>query len=331
MIDTVCLTLPVRMHPPADMMALGFSAACRHPTPDCSHPARWKFHPPKKPHLIWSEAPDHSHWLSLTGSLPRFMFGSNVYLLCSDDELRTCLEGVSHYVSDAAQVNFDCLSANVARVDYSHNWKLTNELVNQYLWALRGISLPRMRKTLIDNSTVQLSNKAQTICFYDKFGERLAISAAPTEREAAKGILRLEIRFNDNRSCQRHSQRMGLADRKAEALLTDRVAKRTITSALQRLGLDKAISADSKRLQMLRSYCGENRAKFFRLAGFLASCDAYGSDNLVQLGYCSYTDYRRKLAEVKASGALYVTEGPASLPPLSLVEVPETFNSSEAA
>jgi hypothetical protein len=106
MIDTVCLTLAVRMHSPTDMMTLGFSAACRHPTRFCSHPARWRFHPPKRPHLTWSEAPDHSHWLSLTGSLPRFMFGSNVYLLSSDDELRTCLEGISHYVSSAAQVEF---------------------------------------------------------------------------------------------------------------------------------------------------------------------------------------------------------------------------------
>jgi hypothetical protein len=135
MIDTVCLTLAVRMHSPTDMMTLGFSAACRHPTRFCSHPARWRFHPPKRPHLTWSEAPDHSHWLSLTGSLPRFMFGSNVYLLSSDDELRTCLEGISHYVSSAAQVNFDCLSANVTRVDYCHDWKLTSNLVTQYLWA----------------------------------------------------------------------------------------------------------------------------------------------------------------------------------------------------
>jgi hypothetical protein len=124
---------------------------------------------------------------------------------------------------------------------------------------------------------------------------------------------------------------MGLADRKAEALLTESVAKRTIGSALQGLGLDKPISSGSKRLEVLRTYCGESRAKFFRLAGFLSSLDAYGAENLVRLKLCSYTDYRRKLTELEASGALYITDAPASLAPLIVVELPHSPSSSEAA
>ena len=153
MIDSVCLTRPVRMHSPRDMLALGFKSVCKHPTSVCDHPARWKLATDKKPHLTWSEAPDRSQWLSLTGSLPKFMFGSNVYLLASDDELRTCLEGISQYVAEVAQVAFDALAANVNRVDYCHQWRLSTVLVTQYLYALRSISLPRMRRTLIDTST----------------------------------------------------------------------------------------------------------------------------------------------------------------------------------
>src|SRR5262250_1980068 len=107
MIDSVCLTLPVRMHSPSEMVSLGFISSCKHPSPACSHPARWKLKPDKGPCLTWSEAPDRSHWLSLTGSLPRFMFGSNAYLFSSDDELYACLEGISEYVARATQVGFD--------------------------------------------------------------------------------------------------------------------------------------------------------------------------------------------------------------------------------
>jgi hypothetical protein len=112
------------------------------------------------------------------------MFGSNVYLLTSDHELRTCLEGISQYVAEVAQVTFDALAANVNRVDYCHQWRLSSDLVTQYLKALRFISLPRMRRTLIDTSTVELTNASQTIAFYDKFEERLAMKSVTQEELA---------------------------------------------------------------------------------------------------------------------------------------------------
>src|SRR5688572_25567527 len=214
MIDSVCLTLPIRMHSPMEMALLGFTSVCRHPSLSCAHPARWKFHPPNKPHLTWSEAPDRSHWLSVTGSLPRFLFGSNVYLMSSDDELRTWLKGISEYVGEMAHVHFDSFKANVTRVDYCRDWQLTSELVTQYLWSLHSVSLPRMHRTVIDNCTVQLSNASQTICFYDKFEERAAMKTKTSEElTAAKGILRFEMRLRDNPSCNRHASTLGLRNR----------------------------------------------------------------------------------------------------------------------
>ena len=331
MIDSVCLTLPIRMHSPREMISLGFASACKHPSMFCRHPARWTFHPQNKPHLTWSEAPDRSHWLSFTGSLPRFLFGSNVYLMSTNDELRTCLADVSQYVSDAAQVTFNCLEANVTRVHYCHDWRLSSGSVANYLWSLRDLSLPRMKRTLIDNATIQLSNAAQTICLYDKLEERLARkSVSPAELEAANGILRFETRFNDNRACQRHATRLGVANRKVESLLNDLVAKQTITFTLKRLGLDKPLRAGSERLEVLKNYCGDDRAKLFRLTGFLAWADRYGAENLVRLGLCSYSDFRRKLRELEASGVFHVADGLRSLAPLSAESI-GVSRSSEAA
>jgi hypothetical protein len=332
MIDSVCLTLPVRMHSPREMSSLGFASVCRHPSVTCAHPARWRFHPPNRPHLTWSEAPDRSHWLSVTGSLPRFLFGSNVYLISNDDELRTCLGGISEYVGDNAQVHFDSLKANVTRVDYCKDWQLTSELVPQYLWSLRNVSLPRMHRTVTDNCTVQLSNASQTICFYDKFEERTAMkSRSDKELNAAKGILRFEMRLRDNRSCSRHAATMGLRNRSAEALLNREVANRTITTTLERLGLNKPLRAGSRRFELLRAHFPNDNSKVIRLMGFLAVCDHYGADNLVTLGLCSYTDFRRKLAEVKAAGAYYEVDGPVSLAPLTTLHSREMSKGSEAA
>jgi hypothetical protein len=331
MIDSVCLTLPMRMHSPTEMASLGFTSVCRHPTLSCAHPARWKFHPAKKPHLTWSEAPDRSHWLSVTGSLPRFLFGSNVYLMSSDDELRTCLDGISEYVSDQAQVHFDSFKANVTRVDYCRDWQLTGEVVTQYLWSLRNVSLPRMRRTVIDTCTVQLSNGSQTICFYDKFEERIAMKSTEEELTAAKGVLRFETRLRDNRSCNRHAATMGLQNRSAAAMLNRNVADRTVKTTLERLGLNKPVRSGSRRLELLHSHFPNDNSKLFRLMGFLSVCDQYGAQNLVKLGFCRYSDLRRKLADAKAAGVLYQIDQPESLAPLTALHSRHSSKDSEAA
>lgn len=175
MIDSVSLTLPIRMHRWREMAALGFRSTCRHEGPGCSRPARWELRLVKKPKLTWSEAPNGAHWLSVSGSLPKFIFGSNVHVFNSEQDLRTCLATLSEFVCDIAQVKFDAFAANVTRVDYCHDWHLTGELVTEYLWALREISLGRMKRHLIANETVELRNKSQTISFYDKFQERSAM------------------------------------------------------------------------------------------------------------------------------------------------------------
>ena len=53
--------------------------------------------------------------------------------------------------------------------------------------------------------------------------------------------------------------------------------------------------------------------------GMLALSDKYGIENLVDLGFCSYSDFRRKLAELKAAGVLYETDRSTSLAPLTEV------------
>lgn len=222
MIDSVSLTLPIRMHLPHEMVTLGFRSACRHPTLDCSHPARWHLRLATKPTLMWSEAPTGLHWLSVSGSLPKFIFGTNAQVFTSEQDLKASLEILSEFVSDTAQAPFDAFAAKVTRVDYCHDWHLTRELVTEYLWALREISLGRMKRHLVDNETIELRNKSQTITFYDKFEERSFMRSkhlcSNEEVLATKGVLRMEVRFRDNRSCQRHAKTMGAEARTAASL-----------------------------------------------------------------------------------------------------------------
>jgi hypothetical protein len=105
------------------------------------------------------------------------------------------------------------------------------------------------------------------------------------ELTAAKGILRFEMRFRDNRSCSRHVSTMGLPNRSAESLLNRAVADRIITTTLHRLGLNKPLTSGSRRLELLRSHFPNDNSKVCRLMGFLSVCDCYGAENLVKLGF----------------------------------------------
>ncbi len=145
-------------------------------------------------------------------------------------------------------------------------------------------------------------------------------SRSVEELAAARGVLRFEMRLRDSRACERHAERLVVTDRTVQSMLTSDVSRRTISNTLERLGLDKPLDSGSNRLELLRSHFPDDRAKVIRLAGFLAMGDHFGCDNLVDLGICSYTDYRRKLADVKAAGALFVTEGSRSLAPLTVVQ-----------
>jgi hypothetical protein len=124
---------------------------------------------------------------------------------------------------------------------------------------------------------------------------------------------------------------VGGSNRKGEFLLTERVAHQTIEDTLKLLGLNKPLSDGSARLELLRSYCHNDGARFLRLAGFLTACDHYGAENLVKLKISSYSDYRRKLKEIKNAGTLYLAEGPRSLPALTLVKPADSRQDSEAA
>jgi hypothetical protein len=98
MIDTVKLSILCPMHKESEMLALGFSPTCGHPEQSCRHLARWKLNFPTSisaPHITWSEARDRLHWLSASVSLPKMLFGSNVYTPKSDKEISRALLAIS--------------------------------------------------------------------------------------------------------------------------------------------------------------------------------------------------------------------------------------------
>jgi hypothetical protein len=323
MIDTVNLSILCPMHRRDEMLGLGFSPTCGHPDQLCRHLAKWKLDfpiSPSAPHITWIEAPDRLHWLTVSVSLPKMLFGSNVQTLKSDEEISSGLQAISKLVSECSSASFDALSANVSRVDFCHDWHLTPTEVLEYLKAIGGSSLPRMTRCLIDDGTAQFSNKSEAVVVYDKFQEvmfRLSKgSASHKEVSASVGVLRLENRFRKRKACQRLAQKLSLPDAQAKHLLTSSVAIAVLTDKMSQLGLDGPLETSDERLTRLREFYGFG-PRFFALAGFMTACDKYGAEKMVALGM-GRANYYRKRRDLQRAGVWLTSFSKGSLAPLRL-------------
>jgi hypothetical protein len=218
-------------------------------------------------------------------------------------------------------VRFDALSANVSRVDFCHDWQLTPNEVLEYLQAVGHSSLPRMKRCLIDNGTVQFSNKSQAVVLYDKYQEvisRLSKGSATNEELSASfGVLRFENRFLKRKACQSLAEKLSLPDRQAKHLLTSPVALAVMTDRMNRLGLDRPLEAGDARLTLLREFYGFG-PRFFALVGFLAACDKYGPEKMVALGM-GRANYYRKRRDLQRAGVWLTSFSKRSIGPLRLV------------
>jgi hypothetical protein len=326
MIDTVVMTLPVAMHRPREMLDLQFSRTCSHDGRDCQHPARWKLNPPKVaatlPRLTWNTAPNGNDYLSAIVSIPKLLFESNVEMVENQRDINIALTAISRYVSETANTDFEASAANVMRVDYCHNWKLTPVEVCEYLRVLGNASVSRMTRHVIDTNTVQFSNASKAVVFYDKLQEvisRLRVGKASNrEITASVGVLRFEKRFLNYRACERLASTLGLPNRRAESLLSIDVAEFVMNETIKELGLDKSLESGDVRLDRLIEAYGPKRAS--GLAGFLAFCDSYGADNLIRLGLYKRSTFHRMRRQIKLAGAWLVTDRRRILSPLRLVQ-----------
>jgi hypothetical protein len=241
----------------------------------------------------------------------------------TNEVLRQALTQLSNDISQMADVNFDAFSANVVRVDYCDNFRLTEIDVYEYLRAIARASFPRMLRQAFDDSSVWFTNKSkqQQIVAYAKYAQMSQMvregEANDVERAAAFGVLRLEHRFR-SRACLALAERLDLPDKRASSLLTQHVWSQIMKETLGKLGVDKQIESGNARLKLLRDFYGTGRT-YRNLAGFMALCDEHGPENLVPLKIWSRASFYRYQRQVQQAGAWLFTRSQRVLPPLRLV------------
>jgi hypothetical protein len=320
--DTVILSLEHRILASRELSSLGFTTSCGHDGSTCRHRVRWKLNQKSEcvPQVTWTTAPDRRSYLVVSASLPKMLFGSNVQMLGSHEDIKRALAAISDYVSEAAQVNFAAQGANVSRLDLCFNWRIKPTEVYQYLRAVQTGSLPRMTRDLFGDGTVQFSNKSQCVTFYDKLLEvrSRGDSVKTPDDISGSGLLRFEKRFLGSRACERLAKRWK-RNRQAENLLVPSLAEKEMNRTLQDLGLDRTMVSADVRLERLLSQFEPRHA--LDLAGFLLACDCYGADNLVRLGICKKSTYYRMRNDLKLADVWLVSEPNRTLTPLRIVDL----------
>ncbi len=271
------------------------------------------------PTLFCFRAPDAKYYLGVQASLPKLIYGHNVKML-DESALSDALKILQEFATTRFGIFFDVYKANIGRIEYCYNFPVGEDLIYSYLSAASEAEPPRMKRRLIGKiETVEFANDSWKIYCYDKGleakhlfkNEKISAEAV----EAARGVLRLEVRFNSTEAVKRLSGRLKLPDIQAQTLLNFDVAKSVLTSAVKALGLHEPVIPFDKRLFKLKKEYGYG-SRFHRLAGFLHLCDTFGFDKLVEIGVMKRSAYYKQRKEVANADALIFSNHHTTLPAL---------------
>ena len=145
--------------------------------------------------------------LSVVGSLPKFLYGSNVY----PPDRHATAQAIEK-LSDALHLQAD--EANVTGLEFGTNFLMKHQVFD-YLAKLG--SMPRLGRYHFEPSTLYYKGtgkqQPKVFAFYDKIQEAKAKGADYPDEWKGENLLRYEMRFNG-----RLSQQLGVSEIKASTL-----------------------------------------------------------------------------------------------------------------
>lgn len=145
--------------------------------------------------------------LSITGSLPKFLYGSNIYSL----DRKTTGQALEK-IEDAFHINIG--QAAVTGVEFGTNFLMRHQ-VSEYL--IRLGDMPRQKRYHFDLSTLYYKGtgrqKPKVFAFYDKAADAKAKGMECPEAIKGANLLRYEMRLNG-----RLPQQIGVPEVKASTL-----------------------------------------------------------------------------------------------------------------
>jgi hypothetical protein len=233
----------------------------------------------RAPRLTISRCPKLFWHLYVQVSISAWLYDSNV-ILPTESDIKLFLPKLSDYLRHHAGFTFEAETAKVTRIDFSQNFQLGETKVIPAILRLMRREIPKYRRVIYDDKTVEYRNQGQkktkTIKFYSKLDEVIKRKRTNAEQEMAKGILRAEVSYTDNNATDRLRIRHGLEDKSADTLLNSTISEIEVGAAAAQVKLIESLpNKDSSLEKLLRVYPAKQAQ---RLTGFISLLDVYGQD-----------------------------------------------------
>ncbi len=149
------------------------------------------------PCCFYYPSPDGKYYLSIEASLPKILYGHNITVL-TQTEVRQALLRLSDLATAGFEFNFDATGAQVARVDFCHNFNVGADKIHAYLRAATEARPPRLKRRVIGKiETVEFFNASRKIYLYDKSRQTAALlrqqKISPEAARSASGLIRINF------------------------------------------------------------------------------------------------------------------------------------------
>jgi hypothetical protein len=283
-----------------------------------------------QPRIIYSFREDDVNraWLKVELSLPRFLYGSNVYELKQVD-IKPAMRKLRRYIAET-------LAVPLSQVPHYDEWEVeklhicknfdVGPHLQHYLRLLSTIQKPGGYKTIpytaADSNNLESvvyqrkSKRNKRVCkFYDKQAEVMERETGPNKNkhlQEAEGILRFEIELSS------YEMRKQSPGRLAKDLLTPQFAVKTLQDELISLGLSMPIKQSSMKtvIDTINRTSLNVRTKSMLIA-FLTELHLNGKEYCKQkYSRTSYYDNYNKLKEILGMDEILFTD--IDLPPLKV-------------
>jgi hypothetical protein len=223
----------------------------------------------------------------------------------------------SERVSLLAGISFDAADAKVNRLDFYADFRVGEENITPIIEAALAATPAHLEPVKWASSTAYFRSPARgrELILYGKLKD--ALHKKPKESvEQWRGIVRLESRFRNARSCRYLAERLGLPESKAKHLLSTSAWEVVMNQALQALHFDRVTPSRDDRMKLLLEKYGGRAAELY---GALCFRELLGNDFWKAMGW-SPSKYHRKRKELIAANVWTSTPISSSIPRLQLVK-----------
>lgn len=233
----------------------------------------------KEPRLTVCATPKGFWILKSEVSIGAWLFDSNLFLP-NEKDMNDFFPMLSEFVGDKTGLKFDARIERVTRADVTRDIQLRENQILPIIAALNNFTLPKYNRRNIDGTGIYFENKGKSknkkYCIYSKYHDLVNKYASPSEIDLAKGLLRLEIQYKNNRAVADMAKSLKLKNHNADNVLTRRLSETIIQNTMKLLNLTPLLESGNGLLEKLfNSY---DSLTALKLAGHLAVKARYGAD-----------------------------------------------------